>query len=133
MENTLTKLQDLLTKELDKIADKGDITPAELQNVETAMCVLKKVMEVQDIIYEDGYSKARYSVHGSYRRGRDHNTGRYVSRHDGRTPGHVEDGYSQHSIKDRMIANLESMMDSSGSDYERETIEEWINRLESEK
>ena len=61
--------------------------------------------------------------HGdSYRRGRSPVTGRYISR------GH-EDGYSGHSIMDRMIASLESMYDEAKTDHERQTVSEWINRL----
>lgn len=51
-------------------------------------------------------------------------TGRYMSR---------EDGYSGHSIKDRMIARLEGMYDEAKSEHEREEIQKEIRRIESEK
>lgn len=41
------------------------------------------------------------------------------------------DGYSGHSIKDRMVARLEDMMDEAKTDHERQTVSEWINRLQS--
>ena len=42
-------------------------------------------------------------------------------------------GMSGHSIKDRMIDKLESMIDEAQSDYERKTVMEWIERLGQEK
>ena len=67
--------------------------------------------------YHDG------SYHdGSYRRGRSPVTGRYISR------GH-EEGYSGHSIMDRMVDRLESMYDEAKTDHEKQTVSEWINRL----
>ncbi len=39
-------------------------------------------------------------------------------------------GHSGHSVKDRMIADLERMMDSTQSDYERQQILETIKSIE---
>lgn len=145
MEKTLTDLKHLLKDELQKIIQKNDITPAELDNVKKALCAIKESLEIEDILYgEDGYSvrsSYAYHPHGtiSYRRGRDMNTGRYVSRSDGRMSRRdrmdysMDDGYSGHSIKDRMVAKLESMIDEAGGEHEREMINEWIDRLEMEK
>lgn len=67
--------------------------------------------------YHDDY------YHGdSYRRGRSPVTGRYISR------GH-EEGYSGHSIMDRMVDRLESMYDEAKTEHEKQTVSEWINRL----
>lgn len=46
-------------------------------------------------------------------------TGRYMGR-----------GYSGHSINDRIIDRLEHMMDEADSDYERQTIAKYIDKLE---
>lgn len=73
--------------------------------------------------YSGRYYHDSYGYEGdSYRRGRSPVTGRYISR------GH-EDGYSGHSIMDRMVARLESMFDEAKTDHERQTVSEWINRL----
>ena len=40
-------------------------------------------------------------------------------------------GYSGHSIKDRMVDRLESMMDEAHSDYERQAIAEWIAKIQN--
>lgn len=79
--------------------------------------------------YHDSYGYDE-SYHGdSYRRGRSPVTGRYISR--GEDHMSYRDGYSGHSIKDRMVARLEDMMDEAKTDHERQTVSEWINRLQS--
>ena len=71
------------------------------------------------------HDRGSYRYDGdSYRRGRSPVTGRYISR------GH-EEGYSGHSIMDRMVASLESMYDEAKTDHEKQTVSEWINRLRS--
>ena len=40
-------------------------------------------------------------------------------------------GYSGHSIKDRMVAQLEKMYDEAQSEHERQTVSDWIRRLET--
>lgn len=50
-------------------------------------------------------------------------TGHYVSN---------SNGYSRHSIRDRIVDNLEKMMDGAGSDYERNVLAGWIAKVESE-
>ena len=73
--------------------------------------------------YHDSYG------HESYRRGRSPVTGRYISRGEDNMSYH--DGYSGHSIKDRMVARLEDMMDEAKTDHERQTVSQWIDRLRS--
>ena len=143
MEKVLTDLKHLLEDELRKIVEKNDISPVELENATKAVCLMQKVQEIEewpsDDEMNDYYSRrGSYGGHmGSYRRGRDADTGRYVSRRDGRMSRRdrmeMDDGYSGHSIKDRMIARLEEMMDEAGGEHERETINDWIERLETEK
>lgn len=139
MKKVLTELQDLLIKELEKITEKKDINPTELDHVKKAMCTIKDIEEVMAMAdYVDGYSDRgsygrmmsgrHYDVrmNGSYARGRDYDTGRYISRRG------EEDGYSGHSIKDRMISKLEGMYDEAGSEHEKQVIDQWIGRLETE-
>lgn len=73
--------------------------------------------------HDRGSYQNDYYHGGSYRRGRSPVTGRYISR------GAYDDGYSGHSIMDRMVAKLESMYDEAQTDHERQTVSEWINRL----
>ena len=71
-------------------------------------------------------------------------TGRYVSRDalpysEGASSRRFYDGdrfrnsgYSGHSIKDRMVAQLEKMFDYAQSDHERQVIDTWLQRIKSE-
>lgn len=123
LEKVLDELTDLAMNEIKKIAKKGDMTPVELKNATDAVCLLTKIEELQNGNYmdEEEYSESHpYSRHGSYARTRSSRTGRYMS-----------NGYSGHSIKDRIVDNLEHMMDEAGGEYERGVISEWIRRVES--
>ena len=155
----LSNLKEMLEEEIRKITKKGDITPAELENMTKTVCLLEKINELEagemDGEYSEGYSNRTrmnnmrpmhrqsygddfdsYSNYASYERGRSPRTGRYVSRgidsysHDD-YQGH--NGYSGHSIRDRMISKLEEMYDDAKTDHERETVDMWIKRLETDR
>lgn len=59
---------------------------------------------------------------GSYRRGRDERTGRYVSRDRG--------NYSRAADKERMIGKLQDMMDDAPSEKERRVLQQCVDKLE---
>ena len=128
MYDELEKTQKLLVNEIKKINQKNDISPGELNSIKEAVCVMKDIIKLDEMIEDiwnddgdDGYSE-HYGRQGSYARGRSPRTGRYVSRMR---------GMSGHSLHDRMAANLESMMDSAGSDYERQQIGKWIDKIKN--
>lgn len=142
MEKVLEDLKMQLKKELEKITAKNDISPQELENATKAVCLMKKIQEIEEGMMD---SEGGYSYGSSYdgysgRRGRSPRTGQYVSRNDGAynngSNGYsnrsYDNGRSNHSIKDRMIDRLEQMMDEAGSEYERNEIGRWIGRLEME-
>lgn len=134
MNRTLMDLNDMVDEELKKIIKKGDLTPTELEVAMKAVCLMEKIQNLESPDYSEGYSEG-YPMrgyydeptvsHGSYMRGRSPVTGRYVSRGMG--------NYSGHSIKDRMIARLEGMYDEAQSDHERQVVDSWIKKIESEK
>lgn len=72
----------------------------------------------------DGDGDGRYSEEGSYRRGRDMRTGRYVSRDS------YERGYSRHGQKERMMEKLEDMLQEAGTPKERQAIMQCIDKLD---
>lgn len=131
-------------KELDKIVQKGDLSPAELDNVKKISEVVKNISCVQNSEAEPSYgygygygygqdggmSGRYYGNYGNYgndmgyseARGRSPVTGRYISRG-------MDGGYSGHSIEDRMIASLEQQMDNAKTEYERKMIEEEIKHI----
>ncbi len=101
------------------------------------------------------YGGQSYGNEESYMRGRDANTGRYMSRDDmsyrggqsygesyarggqggggGRSQASYNDGRSMHSVKDQAIQRLEQLMDSAQSDYEREQVRGMIAAVEGQK
>lgn len=122
MSNTMESLRKLVEKELDKIAQKGDMSAAELKVATDAVCLLEKIgrVEYMDDYEEDGASGHYWPRYNSY----DRSYGRY-SGHD----NYYDRGRSGHSIKDRMIDKLEGMMDEAQSDYERQTIMKYIDGM----
>lgn len=134
-QKVLEEIEDRVVAELKELTQKDSISVAELEAMTKATCLLEKIdMLKEDEMYSmsmdyDRYPMARgrsYARGGeeSYERGRYSRTGRYMSR---------ENGYSGHSIKDRMIDRLEQMVDEAKTDHERQVIETWIDRLSSEQ
>ena len=149
----LEKFNNILEKdlesELDQIIAMGTINPTEVKTVTDAVCLMLKTKEYEEWLSEEDMGSS------SYRRGRSPVTGRYVSRSRGsyemgdmsRHMGSYHDGYygrpydmemydqdySGHSIKDRMVAKLETMVDMAKSDYERQEVLEAIKKIEGMK
>lgn len=129
---TLEKIQDALEEAIRPIIAKGaNMNAGELDVLTKAVCTIEKIKQLENC--EDGYS---------YERGRSPITGRYVSRDviphfDGGTSRRFYDGdtrgnsYSGHSIKDRMIAQLEKMYDEAQTDHERQVVNDWIRRIDT--
>lgn len=81
----------------------------------------------------------------SMRRGRSPSTGKftsmrpepymdpYMDSYGMRNMGSYNDGYSGHSINDRMIDALERMMDTAKTEHERETIRKRIEEIRRDK
>ena len=121
------KIEEKAMKDLKVISEKPELSPAEWERIKNVMCMLKDMKKCESMTGDIGGYSERYEPDGySQRRGRSMSTGRYISRD-------YRSGYRQHSIKDRMIDNLERMMDEASSDYERETIKAEIRKLEMDK
>lgn len=144
----IESLEDLLVDEVRKVIKKGDIKDATeakaVKDVVEALNYLRCMRDGDDGEYDNGgYSGAhmpnvtrmpvRYGYsepnmgynHGSSGR-RSSRTGRYISNEM------MNDGYSGHSIRDRMIASLENLYDDAGSQHEKTEIDNWISRLRTE-
>ena len=129
-----------LKAELEKVVNAGTVSPTEVKTITDAVRLMLKLKE-----YEE-WDRKESGEGYSYRRGRSATTGRYVSRdrapmyhnmegdsrryYDG---AYLDHGYSGHSIKDRMVDHLERMYDDAQTDHERQILDEWIGRIESEK
>lgn len=156
---TLYKFGEMLDREVDKMVKKGTINPSDLEVAEKAICLSIKIqdhlsgnemMEEEDE-YASGYHMPRFSnSYGSNRRSYGNNQGgqsgygsygSYGNQggqsgygsygNQGGQSGYRGEsrGMSGHSIKDRMIARLESMYDEAQSDHERQMIHKEIERI----
>lgn len=129
---------------LRKIIAKGEnISAAELENAQKALCVIDSIKMIEMDEMGDYSGRAYRMSHGmypygggasyhympdmdgnSYRRGRGMD-GRYVSR-DG-----YDGGYSGHDLRGRMLDVMERMKDEAHNEHEREMMREWIQRVAS--
>ena len=145
----LEKIGESVSEAIRPNAMKGAaIKPEDLEILNKGICILEKIKKIESldkqIEYMDSYGNDRYNSYNSYddgnsyRRGRSATTGRYVSRDsapyvDGYSSRRFYDGngYSGHSIKDRMIAQLEKMYDEAQTEHEKQIINDEIRRLDS--
>lgn len=126
----IEKLDKMVEKEVNKMVDKGDLTPADVENVTKAVCLLHKLRHEEEDAYmmdeaEGMYSQRRYPMAygrggNSYERGRSSVTGRYTSRNNGGYGGYSQNG-------DDLVSQLEMMRSRASSDQERRMIDQWMN------
>lgn len=142
MEKTYECLKEILEEQIKLIAKKGNnITPEEGLSLKNALSSIQKINE---LMKEEGYSEGyARGYHEGYSYGEMRNpsrspvTGRYIS--NGPMHGNMRMSYGNeydhmygHSIKDRMIAKLESMYDEAKTDHERQVVSNAINRIQSD-
>lgn len=142
MKKMLEDYKDLTKDELKKLLKKGDLAATDWDAAKKAFCILKDVLEIEGMLGDqmneggNGYSEGYYGTtihsnnrmsYGSPHYNRSPVTGRFIS-HNYTNGGR----YSGHSMKDRMIARLETMYDESNNDYERQAITNLISRVEAE-
>ena len=145
-----TKTKENLINMIKKMEVKQDYTPQEVCNIkECAEAIYKiQIAEAMDEAEKSGDYEGMYGAAPHFHDMRDMGMygdmyGRGRSRDSmGRFTGGTYNGGRQytgnyngsnrmygHSIKDRMVDNLERMMDSASSDYERQEIQQEIERL----
>lgn len=131
MDKTYKCLKEILEDQVKLISKKGDkITPEEVLSLKNALSSIEKINNIMREEYE-------YSEGYSYGHNRSPVTGRYIS--NGPMHGNVRMSYGDHydhmyghSIKDRMIAKLETMYDEAKSEHERQMVSNAINRIQSD-
>lgn len=144
MEKTYQCLKEILEEQIKLISKKGDkITPEEVLSLKNSLSSIEKIedlMQKEGHNYSEGYSRGYHEGY-SYGEMMGHDrspvTGRYIS--NGPMHGNVRMSYGDnydhmygHSIKDRMIARLESMYDEAKTDHERQVVTNAINRIQSD-
>lgn len=151
---TMKKILSAVEKSIQDLSAKQDLTPQETRACLDGMQLRDLLLCEIEYCKQEEYSERAYSRHGEipYRRYnieayRDRPTS--VMRSDrsycgdygmydgpdsygvyGRIPhGSVSTGYSRHSIGDRAVEKLEQMMDTAGSEYEKEELHKFIRMI----
>lgn len=119
--NAMYDLRDMLCKELDEIARKGDLGAGDLDIVNKLVGTIKNIDKIT--MYEDGYSRGgdwSADIRGNYGRGSS-----YRGRHRdsmGR--------YSRTDAKEHMRAQLEDMMRNADDDRVRDALRRAVDAME---
>lgn len=136
----LEAFNEVLEKEIRNVVNAGEVKPDEIDNLSKIVCMMKDSKKAEKIIMELSEcadSEYPISMGGkhyadvSMRRGRSAETGRYVSR-TGTHPSsmYTDDGYSMHSFKDRVVADLEHYAQNAPTVKDRLFIEKMIDKAE---
>lgn len=136
-------VKEMLHKELEDIAKKGELSAGSLDTIDKLLHSLKNASKM--IMYEqyagDGYSYADADMDMtdySYARGRGANArrdsmGRYSNTRDGRGRYSRRGGYSyDDGDKEEKIEMLRGMMNEVSSEDERRALNKIIRRMEQE-
>lgn len=127
-------VKEMLCEELEKIAQKGELTTGSLDAIDKLTHSIKSIATV---LAMEGYSERGGSYRGefegatgpyageggsydgaSYRRGRSMTTGRYISR-----------ASSRYSRDDGMKAKLEELMNDAPDEHARREIQRLIDKM----
>lgn len=142
----LEELKEMLCGELEKIGKKGELSAGSLETVHKLTDTIKNIGKIEMMEDDGGYSEdSRWMADGkmygtsydngnSYARGRRNakrdSMGRY-SRDGGDYSMEHRGGYSRDGAKDYMMEQLEDIMESAGSEKERNAIRQCIHQLKS--
>ena len=136
MHERMRKVNEILEKDLkekmDKIVSAGTITPEDMKVLD---CAVDLMLDFKN--YENWEMKERENSYGySTARGRNMDTGRYMSRDASAYPAGMSYGrpyYGGYSGHGETIDNLMRMRDEAPTDYERQMFSDMISRLSMNK
>lgn len=123
---THDKAKDLVMKEVDKLVDKGSLTPQELHSLYEAyetvehICKAKEAEEME----ASGYSERGYSM----RWGSPYDD-RYYNIHSYRNNGSYSN--TEATPKTEMVRGLYSMMGMATNETDRGALQDCINRIKT--
>ena len=152
---TIDDLREMLCKELDEIAEKGELSAGTLETVHKLTDTYKNLGKIEMLEEYDGYSQdgGDWEARGSYEGGSSYaRDGRrsgmhYVRGHYSRADGmddeysmargrdsrgrYSRDGYSRAGGKQEMIEQLDDMIESAGSEREREALRKAKEKIQN--
>ena len=127
--------RELLEKEFEKIIDKGDVSPTELDRIYKVVDIIKDIGEIceEDVKAANGYDmdysgrRSYNNMGGGYGQYQSYamNQGRYAN---GRNGGSSSYGYG--SSRNSTIDHLQSMVNNARNDQERMMYQRWLDEAE---
>lgn len=125
------KVKKMLCHELDYIADKGELTPRDLDFVDKITHSIKSLVTIMAMDEKSDYNgSSLYDSYDSYDRGNGYGmSGRRDSM--GRFTSPMTRGYSRDESKSQMLEHLDKMMNETNNKDERETIQRIANELKT--
>lgn len=129
-------LRKTLCGELEKIADKREISAGDLEAAHKLTDTIKnidKIIKLNEPEYSYGYSNESSYMDRDLRR----TSGNYDKNYSGRqhyVRGHYSRGlgYSRADAKESMMSQLESMLNDASNEKERDAIRRCMSQMESE-
>ena len=125
--HTYYKVKDMLCEELERVANKGELTAGSLDIVDKLTHSIKSIdtiIAMED--YEGGHSERGYAYARRGRRGG-------MSYDDmGHDTAYTRRGYSRDDNKDHLISRLENMAMDTTDERMKATIHKCINELEKD-
>ena len=134
--HTYEKIKDMLCEELERVANKGELSAGSLDIIDKLTHSIKSIDTIIAMSdYEDDYSERGMSYVRGGRSGRGYS--RMGSSYDGNMDyrnmtsyARGRRGYSRDDSKEHMISKLEEMAMSATDERMKATIDKCINELE---
>lgn len=132
-------LKEKLCDELEEIARKPEMSAGDLEAIHKLTDTIKNIDKIEMLEDGDGYSMdGDWEARGSYR-GVDYDDGssnanrgmHYVRGHYSRDRRDSMGRYSRDGAKDKMMHHLEKMMNSAGTEKDREMVRRFMSQMEN--
>lgn len=128
MSKMLYELKDMLCEELDKITDKGELTPGSLDIVDKLTHSIKSIDTII-AMDEAGYSSdggRMYDDRGSY------NYNSYARGRRGNVRRDAMGRYSRDDAMEEIMQHLRAMENAAKDDTTRSMVQKWIKQAEQD-
>lgn len=131
--HTYNKVKEMLCEELERVANKGELTAGSLDIVDKLTHSIRSIETIMAMNeYEDDYSE-RGNSYARRNRGRSMRGGNsYDGYEDGNSMARNRRGYSREDNRDALISKLENMVMNTTDERMKSTIHRCINELERE-
>ena len=118
----MDELKEMICRELDEIASKGEMSAGELDTIYKLVITKEKLLRIEELEDDLGYSYGIWNASGSYGMSQDKH---YVKGHYSRANKNEDDS------KDMMLKHIEKMLNEEElSNTQRNTLRKAMNILQ---